>query len=75
LVPAKFLAGNTVMQFLLLGPITAGLNFISDLIVVTFAAPIGQYFKTHRKFRQRQRIFSGYTMIGLGAYVAVAEQK
>jgi threonine/homoserine/homoserine lactone efflux protein len=68
-------AGSTLSQFLLLGFITIVFNFTSNAIVAVFASPIGQYFKTHRKFRQRQQTFSGCTLIGLGAYVALAEQK
>lgn len=68
-------ASNAVTQFLLLGTITASLNFTADLIVASFAGPIGHAFQSHRQFRRRQRVFSGCTMIGLGAYVALADQK
>lgn len=68
-------SGSTLLQFLLLGLITISFNFTVDVIVAAFAGPLGCYFKTHRKFRQRQRMFSGCSMIGLGAYVALAEQK
>lgn len=68
-------ASSAVTQFLLLGTITASLNFTADLVVVSFAGPIGQAFQSHRRFRQRQQVFSGCTMIGLGAYVALADQK
>jgi threonine/homoserine/homoserine lactone efflux protein len=68
-------SSNTLPQFLLLGLITISFNFTVDIIVAAFAGPLGYYFKTHHKFRQRQRTFSGCSMIGLGAYVALAEQK
>ena len=67
--------GNVFMQFLLLGLITASLNFAADFTVATFAGPIGQKFRESYRFRQGQRLASGCTLIGLGAYVAVADQK
>ncbi len=68
-------SGNLFTQFLFLGLITNLLNFAVDIIVATFAGPIGQKLQANYKFRQGQRITSGCTLIGLGAYVAVAEQK
>lgn len=68
-------SGSTLLQFLVLGLITASLNFLADTLVATFAGPIGQHFKANHRFQQRQQTVSGYTMIGLGAYVAFAEQK
>ncbi|MBI4784057.1 MAG: LysE family translocator [Oscillatoriophycideae cyanobacterium NC_groundwater_1537_Pr4_S-0.65um_50_18] len=67
--------GNVLTQFLFLGLITDLLNLFVDVVVATFAGPIGQKLRTSYKFRQGQRITSGCTMIGLGAYVAVAEQR
>ncbi|MBE9156232.1 LysE family translocator [Nodosilinea sp. LEGE 06152] len=66
--------GSVFMQFLVLGLITDLLNLSADVVVVAFAGPIGQRLRTSYRFRQGQRITSGCTMIGLGAYVAVAEQ-
>lgn len=68
-------SGSTLLQFLVLGLITAVLNFLADTVVASFAGPIGQHFKTNHRFQQRQQTVSGCTMIGLGAYVALAEQK
>jgi threonine/homoserine/homoserine lactone efflux protein len=67
--------GNVLTQFLFLGLITDFLNLTVDIAVATFAGSIGQKLRTSYRFRQGQRITSGFTMIGLGAYVAVAEQK
>jgi threonine/homoserine/homoserine lactone efflux protein len=67
--------GGIFMQFLVLGLITNLLNLSTDIVVVAFAGPIGQRLRTSYRFRQGQRITSGCTMIGLGAYVAVAEQQ
>jgi threonine/homoserine/homoserine lactone efflux protein len=67
--------GNVFMQFLFLGLVTDLLNFAVDVVVATFAGPIGQKLRTSYRFRQGQRLTSGCTLIGLGTYVAVAEQK
>lgn len=66
--------GNVFSQFLILGLVTALLNLAADGTVVMFAGPIGQRLRASAKFRRNQRIASGCTLIGLGAYVAVAEQ-
>ncbi len=67
--------GSVFTQFLVLGLLTNFLNFFADLIIVTFAGSIGQKWQANYKFRQGQRITSGFTFLGLGAYVAVTEQK
>jgi threonine/homoserine/homoserine lactone efflux protein len=67
--------GNVFMQFLILGLITDLLNFTVDFVVATFAGPIGKKLRTSYRFRRGQRITSGCTLIGLGAYVAVTDQK
>jgi threonine/homoserine/homoserine lactone efflux protein len=67
--------GNTLMQFAVLGLITTSFNLAVDVCVSLFAGPLGRQLQVNRKFRQRQRVFSGCTMIGLGTYVALADQK
>lgn len=64
---------NVFMQFLVLGLITALFNLAADFTVATFAGPIGQRLSTSYKFKRGQRITSGCTLIGLGAYVSVAD--
>lgn len=66
--------GHVFSQFLVLGLVTNGLNLATDLVVATFAGSIGQKLRTSYQFRRGQRITSGFTLTGLGAYVAVAEQ-
>jgi threonine/homoserine/homoserine lactone efflux protein len=68
-------SGSTLLQFLVLGLTTAVLNFLADTVVAWFAGPIGQQFQANHRFQRRQQTVSGCTMIGLGAYVALAEQK
>lgn len=66
--------GHVVVQFLLLGVISVSLNTAADLLVVSFAAPIGARLRASARFRRNQRVASGVGMIGLGAFVAFAEK-
>jgi threonine/homoserine/homoserine lactone efflux protein len=65
---------HVVMQFLLLGILSVSLNTIADLVVVSFAAPIGARLRSSARFRGNQRVASGVGMIGLGAFVAFSEK-
>jgi threonine/homoserine/homoserine lactone efflux protein len=67
--------GRTVEQFLVLGFCSVTLNTIADVLVVSFAAPIGARLKSSARFRRNQRLISGTAMIGLGAFVALGESK
>jgi threonine/homoserine/homoserine lactone efflux protein len=67
--------GDIVLQFVLLGGISVGLNTAIDLAVVMFAAPLGRFIRTKRRFRRNQRLASGVGMIGLGTFVAFGERK
>ena len=69
-------AGDRVFwQFLLLGTISVALNTSCDLVVTLMAAPIGARLRSSAVLRRRQRTATGLTLIGLGAYVAVADAK
>jgi len=68
-------AGHVFAQFLVLGTISVALNTIADLVVVLMAAPLERKLKNSAAFRRRQRVASGLGMIGLGAYVALADTK
>jgi threonine/homoserine/homoserine lactone efflux protein len=67
--------GAVFGQFLLLGAISVALNTCCDLIVTLLAAPIGARLRSSATLRKRQRTATGLTLIGLGAYVAVADAK
>ena len=60
-------------QFLLLGTISVALNTSADLIVIALAGPLGTKIRSSATFRRRQRTATGLVMIGLGTYVALAE--
>ena len=67
--------GSVLWQFLLLGTISVILNTTCDLIVTVLAAPIGSRLQASARLRRRQRTATGLTLIGLGAYVALADAK
>lgn len=66
---------NVILQFALLGSISVALNTSADIVIALLAGPIGQWLRTSARFRRRQRLFTGWSLIGLGAYVAVADNK
>jgi threonine/homoserine/homoserine lactone efflux protein len=66
--------GHVVGQFLLLGCVSVALNTLADLVVVTFASPLGSLLRSNPRFRRNQRVASGVGMIGLGAFVAFGER-
>jgi threonine/homoserine/homoserine lactone efflux protein len=68
-------AGHVFLQFVILGALSVILNTTADLLVVLLAAPLERKLKHNPRFRRRQRVASGVGMIGLGAYVALADTK
>lgn len=67
--------GHVVFQFLLLGVLSVSLNTTADLLVVSFAAPIGTRLHASSRFRRNQRVASGIAMMGLGVFVAFGDAK
>jgi threonine/homoserine/homoserine lactone efflux protein len=67
--------GHIFLQFFILGLVSVVLNTTADLLVVSLAVPLGGKLKTSTAFRRRQRMASGFGMIGLGVYVALADTK
>jgi len=67
--------GGVFWQFVLLGALSVTLNTLCDLIVVFMAAPIGARLRASATLRRRQRAATGLALIGLGAYVAVADAR
>jgi threonine/homoserine/homoserine lactone efflux protein len=63
------------LQFIVLGATSVLLNTVADVVVVFLAAPLERKLKNSARFRRRQRVASGLGMIGLGAYVALADSK
>jgi threonine/homoserine/homoserine lactone efflux protein len=67
--------GHIFLQFSILGMISVVLNTSADLIVVGLAGSFGRKLKASATFGRRQRVVSGFGMIGLGAYVAFTDSK
>jgi threonine/homoserine/homoserine lactone efflux protein len=67
--------GHVFLQFVVLGAVSVFLNTSADLLVVMLAAPLEGKLKSSARFRRGQRVASGVGMIGLGAYVALADTK
>jgi len=67
--------GHIFLQFLIFGMVSVALNTSADLLVVSLAAPLELKLKASATFRRRQRVASGFGMIGLGAYVALTDSK
>jgi threonine/homoserine/homoserine lactone efflux protein len=67
--------GHVFLQFIVLGSVSVALNTSADLLVVALAAPLERKLKGSARFRRGQRVASGFGMISLGAYVALADRK
>lgn len=67
--PAK---GHVFLQFVLLGGLSVVLNTSADLIVATFAGTISKKLKRNSRLQKRQRVASGFGMIGFGMYVGLS---
>jgi len=67
--------GGGFWQFVLLGTISVTLNTSADLLVILLAGPIGARLRASAVLRRRQRRATGVTLIGLGAYVAFADNR
>ncbi|HEY9844690.1 MAG TPA: hypothetical protein V6D03_00670, partial [Candidatus Caenarcaniphilales bacterium] len=64
-----------IPEFVLLGGSSVLLNTSADIVVALLAGSIGQWLWSSSRFRHRQRLFTGWSLIGLGGYVAVADHK
>jgi threonine/homoserine/homoserine lactone efflux protein len=62
------------LVFALLGVIAVAMTVVVDLVVAVFAGTLGQRLMGSPRWRTRQRVASGLTMIGLGGALAVAER-
>ena len=67
--------GHVFLQFVVLGALSVFLNTAADLLVVVLAAPLERKLRSSVRFRRGQRVASGFGMITLGAYVALADTR
>lgn len=61
------------LVFILLGAIAVALAMVVDIGVALFAGGLGSRIMGDARWRTRQRVASGATMIGLGGFVALAD--
>jgi threonine/homoserine/homoserine lactone efflux protein len=61
--------GHLFLQFVMLGGLSVALNTSADLVVATFAGTVSDNLKRNPRIQRRQRLASGFGMIGLGVYV------
>lgn len=59
-------------QFLLLGSVSVLLNTSADVVVAFVAGPLGEWLHKSPRLRRGQRQTTGWALIGLGAYAALA---
>ncbi len=67
--------GTVVLEFIVLGCISVFLNSAMDIVVATLAGPIGAQLRQRPRLRRGQRLFSGFSLIALGAYVALSGEQ
>lgn len=61
------------LVFVLLGAIALVMTMLADLAVAVFAGKLGSRIMGDQKWRVRQRVASGATMIGLGGFIALTD--
>lgn len=66
---------NIILQSVILGSVSIALNTSADVIVAMLAGSIGKWLRSHQQFRRKQQLFTGWSLIGLGTYVALADDK
>jgi threonine/homoserine/homoserine lactone efflux protein len=62
------------LVFALLGVIAVAMAMVVDVLVAVFAGSLGGRLVGNPRWRTRQRLASGLTMIGLGGALALAER-
>jgi threonine/homoserine/homoserine lactone efflux protein len=65
---------SAALVLCLLGTIAVAMAMAVDLLVAVFAGRLGTRLAGSRRWRTRQRVASGVTMIGLGGALALAER-
>ncbi|SDY32240.1 Threonine/homoserine/homoserine lactone efflux protein [Amycolatopsis xylanica] len=61
------------LVFIVLGLIALALAMLADLLVAVFAGKLSSRLLGNARWRVRQRVASGATMVGLGGFVALAD--
>ena len=61
-------------MFVVLGLIAVAMTVVVDLVVAFFAGGLSKRIMNNPRWRVRERLASGLTMIGLGGALAIAER-
>jgi threonine/homoserine/homoserine lactone efflux protein len=67
--------GPLALQLAVLGTISVALNTLADVIVASFAGPLGERLGANVRWWKRQRRATGGTLIGLGLVAALGERR
>jgi threonine/homoserine/homoserine lactone efflux protein len=67
--------GPLVLQVAILGTVSVALNTLADVVVASFAGPLGERLGKNPRWWRRQRRATGGTLIGLGVVAALSERR
>ena len=67
--------GSLALQLAVLGTISVALNTLADVIVASFAGPLGERLARDARWWRRQRRATGGALIGLGVVAALGERR
>jgi threonine/homoserine/homoserine lactone efflux protein len=67
--------GPLALQLAVLGTISVALNTLADVIVASFAGPLGERLGRNARWWRRQRRATGGALIGLGVVAALGERR
>jgi len=65
--------GSVFSQFVVLGILVVAINAIPDFLIVGFSKPVEKLWNSSYRFRITQQSLSGSCLMGLGAYLALAD--
>ena len=66
--------GSAPLAFVVLGLVVVAASVVVDLVVVFCAGPLGTRMARNRRWRVRQRLATGTTMVALSGTLALAER-
>ncbi|GAA2800553.1 LysE family translocator [Saccharopolyspora taberi] len=65
--------GSQTLAFLALGLVFVVFTLVADLLVAAFAGPLASRIASDPRWRRRQQVASGTTLIGLGGALALSQ--
>jgi threonine/homoserine/homoserine lactone efflux protein len=67
--------GPLVLQVAVLGIVSVAFNTLADVIVASFAGPLGERLGRQPRWWRRQRRATGGALVGLGVVAALSERR